>query len=168
MEALDPIRVPGFEAAKTGIIGEEESQLQALPLIQQVLEKDPANYLARALKLYNELGINDEFNPEERASKFRDLRDLLPLIPNSTTLRESVATFLSFNQGRDQEAAEVLEAGLLVDPLDVTAIAEAMSHLLTDEELHRNLAEAGRRASWPGRRSRLREVLPWEHSSCRP
>ncbi len=103
--------------AWTGIIGEEESQQQALPLIQQVLEKDPANYFARALKLYNDLGINDEFKPEERVSKYRELRDLLPLIPNSTTLRESVALFLSFNQGSHQEAAEVLEAGLLVDPL---------------------------------------------------
>jgi TolB-like protein/Tfp pilus assembly protein PilF len=103
--------------AWTGIISEQESQQQALPLIQKVLEKDPANYLARALKLYNELGVNDEFKPEERVSKYRELRDLLPLIPNSTTLRESVATFLSFNQGRHQEAAEVVEAGLLVDPL---------------------------------------------------
>ena len=103
--------------AWTGIIGEQVSQQQALPLIQQVLEKDPANYFARALKLYNELGINDEFKPEERASKYRELRDLLPLIPNSTTLRETVANFLSFNQGRHQEATEVLEAGLLVDPL---------------------------------------------------
>jgi adenylate cyclase len=103
--------------AWTGIIGEEESQLQALPLIQQVLDKDPANYYARALKLYNELGINDQFKPEERVSKYRELRDLLPLVPNSTTLRESVANFLSFNQGKYQEAAEVIEAGLLVDPL---------------------------------------------------
>jgi len=103
--------------AWTGIIGEEESQQQALPLIQQVLEKDPVNYFARAIKLYNELGINDEFKPEERVSKFRELRDLLPLVPNSTTLRESVATFLSFNQGKYQEATEVLEAGLLIDPL---------------------------------------------------
>jgi len=42
---------------------------------------------------------------------------LLPLVPNSTSLRERVAAFLSANQARYQEAAEVLEAGLLVDPL---------------------------------------------------
>ena len=45
-------------------------------------------------------------------------------------------------------------AGLLVDPLDVTAIAGAMSRLLTDEALHRQLAEAGRRQAakftWAG------------------
>ncbi len=101
----------------TGIIDEEASQQLALPLIQQVLEKDPANYLARALKLYNELGLNDQFTLEERTRKYQELRDLLPLLPNSTSLRESVASFLSANQARYQEAAEVLEAGLLVDPL---------------------------------------------------
>jgi len=103
--------------AWTGIIGEDESQRQALPLIQQVLEKDPANYLARALKLFNELGLNDHFSPEDRARKYQELRDLLPLLPNSTSLREAVAVFLAANQARYQEAAEVLEAGLLVDPL---------------------------------------------------
>jgi TolB-like protein/Tfp pilus assembly protein PilF len=103
--------------AWTGIIGEEESRQQALPLIQQVLETDPANYLARALKLNSELGLNDQFKPEERARKYQELRDLLPLLPNSTSLREAVAGFLAANQARYQESAEVLEAGLLIDPL---------------------------------------------------
>ena len=46
------------------------------------------------------------------------------------------------------------QAGLLVDPLDVTALAEAMGNVLTTEKLHRDLAEAGRRQAakftWSG------------------
>ncbi len=37
------------------------------------------------------------------------------------------------------------KAGLLVDPLDVTALAEAMSNVLEDEELQQQLTQAGRR-----------------------
>ncbi len=36
------------------------------------------------------------------------------------------------------------EAGLLVDPLDVTAIAAAMAQVLADEDLHQRLSELGR------------------------
>ena len=123
---------PGFNDAKlalannyrlmswTGIIKEDEAQRQSLPLIEQVLESDPGNYLARALKLQSELGIGDQFIPEERTRKFQELRDLLPLLPDSSDLRTRVAGYLGFVQVREQEAVEVLEAGLLVDPLSAT------------------------------------------------
>jgi TolB-like protein/Tfp pilus assembly protein PilF len=102
----------------TGAISAEDALQQALPLIEQVLVAEPENYLARALKLRAELGINDKFIPEERARKFQELRDLLPLLPNGSFLRDYVALNLSFNQGRHQEAVEVIQAGLLTDPLD--------------------------------------------------
>jgi len=102
----------------TGAINAEEALQQALPLIEQVLVTEPENYLARAMKLHTELGINDKFVPEERTRKFQELRDLLPLLPNGSFLRDYVALNLSFNQGRHQEAVEVIQAGLLVDPLD--------------------------------------------------
>jgi len=102
----------------TGAISAEEALQQASPLIEQVLVTEPDNYLARALKLRSELGINDKFIPEERARKFQELRDLLPLLPNGSFLRDYVALYLSFTQGRHQEAVEVIQAGLLVDPLD--------------------------------------------------
>ena len=102
----------------TGAISAEEALQQALPLIEQVLVAEPDNYLARALRLRAELGINDKFDPEERTRKFQELRDLLPLLPNGSFLRDYVALNLSFNQGRHQEAVEVIQAGLLVDPLD--------------------------------------------------
>ncbi|MGA9575222.1 MAG: tetratricopeptide repeat protein, partial [Lysobacterales bacterium] len=102
----------------TGAINADDALHQALPLIEQVLVVEPENYMARALKLQSELGINDKFIPEERARKFQELRDLLPLLPNGSFLRDYVALNLSFNQGRHQEAVEVIQAGLLVDPLD--------------------------------------------------
>lgn len=102
----------------TGAISAEDALQQASPLIEQVLVAEPENYLARALKLRAELGINDKFIPEERARKFQELRDLLPLLPNGSFLRDYVALDLSFTQGRHQEAVEVIQAGLLVDPLD--------------------------------------------------
>jgi len=102
----------------TGAISAEEALQQASPLIEQVLVTEPDNYLARALKLRSELGLNDKFIPEERARKFQELRDLLPLLPNGSFLRDYVALYLSFTQGRHQEAVEVIQAGLLVDPLD--------------------------------------------------
>ena len=82
-----------------------------------MLESDPGNYLARALKLQSELGFSDQFVPEERMRKVQELRDLLPLLSDSSYLREVVAIQLGFVQAREQEATEVLEAGLLIDPL---------------------------------------------------
>ena len=105
------------EMSWTGIIGEAEAVRHSLPLIEQVLESDPRNYLARALKLLTELGFSEQFVPEERTRKFQELRDLLPLLSDSTHLREVVATQLGVVQARYQEAIEVLEAGLLIDPL---------------------------------------------------
>lgn len=137
---------PGFNDAKlalasnyklmswTGIIKEDEAQRQSLPLIEQVLESDPGNYLARALKLQAELGIGDQFIPEERTRKFQELRDLLPLLPDSSDLRARVAGYLGLVQVREQEAVEVLEAGLLIDPLS------AMLH----EELGKTFRLMGR------------------------
>ena len=104
--------------AWTGIINSDDALQQALPLIEQVLDTDPENYLARALKLNSELGMNDTFIPEERTHKYQELRDLLPLLPNGSFLRDAVANYLSFNQARYQEAFEVAQAGLLIDPLD--------------------------------------------------
>jgi TolB-like protein/Tfp pilus assembly protein PilF len=101
----------------TGIISADDTLQQGLPLIQQVLDTDPGNYLARALKLHSELRFNAKFIPEERAQKFQELRDLLPLLPNSSILRDTVANHLSVVQVRNQEAIEVVQAGLLIDPL---------------------------------------------------
>jgi TolB-like protein/thioredoxin-like negative regulator of GroEL len=103
--------------AATGAMNAEDSQRQALPLIQQVLDSNPDNYLARALKLNSALGSDEDFIPEQRNRKYQELRDLLPFLSNRSFLRETVARHLSFIELRHQEAIEILEAGLLTDPL---------------------------------------------------
>jgi adenylate cyclase len=121
---------PGFLDAKiglarnyiimawVGIIEEGDSQELAMALLQQVLDTEQENYQARALLLYAELGVDNAFDPGGRRQKFQELRDLLPLFPNTSFLRYIVATNLAFNQVKYQDAVEVLQAGLLVDPLD--------------------------------------------------
>ena len=56
----------------TGVINADDALQQALPLIEQVLDTAPGNYLARALKLHTELGISNKFIPEERTRKFQE------------------------------------------------------------------------------------------------
>jgi glycosyltransferase involved in cell wall biosynthesis len=54
------------------------------------------------------------------------------------------------------------EAGLLVDPLDVTAIADAMAQVLADEDLHQRLSQSGHRQaakfSWGETAAKLVEL----------
>jgi len=101
----------------TGIIDADNQQKLTKPLLQQVLDVDPDNYQARALLLHTELQIDANFVPEERTRKYQELRDLLPLFPETTFLRYIVSSHLSATQGQYQEAIEVLQAGLLADPL---------------------------------------------------
>jgi len=121
---------PGFVDAKVGlarnyiimawvgITEEGDSQELAQALLRQVLDTEVGHYQARALLLYAELGVDNSFDPQSRRQKFQELRDLLPLFPNTSFLRYIVATNLAANQARYQEAVEVLQAGLLADPLD--------------------------------------------------
>ena len=104
-------------AAWTGIISENVAKESAAPLLQQVLEANPDNYQARALMLHTELGIEGKFTPQERNRMFQELRDLLPLFPDTSFLRYIVALHLSFTRMLYQDSIEVLQAGLLVDPL---------------------------------------------------
>jgi tetratricopeptide (TPR) repeat protein len=104
-------------AAWTGIFTEADAAKMAIPLLQQVLDTNPNNYQTRALLLHTEVGIESTFDPEDRRRKYQEIRDLLPLFPDTTYLRYMVATYLSFTELQYQEAIEVIEAGLLVDPL---------------------------------------------------
>ncbi|NOR19541.1 MAG: tetratricopeptide repeat protein, partial [Xanthomonadales bacterium] len=104
--------------AWVGIIDEDDAQELAIPILRQVLDANPDHYQARALLLHTGLGIGNSFEPQEREQKYQELRDLLPLFPNNSFLRYIVAGHLSFSLTNYQEAIEVLQAGLLVDPLD--------------------------------------------------
>jgi TolB-like protein len=103
----------------TGVIKDEEVLSLIEPLIQQVREQHPENRLARALELMAILDTNRfQISRAEAEPIINELRNLLPLIPTETYVRTGVARILNglFDQG--QQALEVLEAGLMIDPLD--------------------------------------------------
>jgi len=103
----------------TGLIENEETKELVDPLIQQVREQHPGDRLARALEIVAEVTANDVTkSKEETQTLITELRNLLPLIPTDTLARSTVARVLNFFFREDQAALEVLEAGLMVDPLD--------------------------------------------------
>jgi len=103
----------------TGLIENEETMELAGPLIAQVRELQPDNRLARVLELVAKLQLNDRATSrEEREPMITELRNLLPLVPTETIARTRVAGVLNFFFQDSQAAIEVIEAGLMVDPLD--------------------------------------------------
>jgi len=102
----------------TGLIKEDETRAAIEPLIRQVREADPGNRLARALELTMEMQI---FNPGRGAEKIGamvdEMRELLFYVPTETYSRERVAGMLNGFFKKPDEAIEVLQAGLLIDPL---------------------------------------------------
>ena len=103
----------------TGLIKNEEARLLVEPLIERVREQHPDNRLARALEIVTHIQTNlMTISKEEMQPSIAELRNLLPLIPTETIARERVAQVLNFYFKDDQSALEVLEAGLMIDPLD--------------------------------------------------
>jgi len=103
----------------TGLIKNKEAKELVEPLIQQVREKQPDNRLARALELVAWLQVRDDRRSrEETEPVISELRNLLPLIPTETIVRTVVAGNLNFFFDDSQASLEVLEAGLMIDPLD--------------------------------------------------
>lgn len=103
----------------TGLIEDEAARELLEPLIQQVREQQPNNRLARALGLVTRLQLSDETLSREKTEPLiSELRNLLPLIPTETIVRTHVAQTLNFFFGESQASLEVLEAGLMIDPLD--------------------------------------------------
>jgi len=102
----------------TGLITDDEAREQIEPLIRQAREQDPDSHLARAFELMIMLGVNT-FNLEasERKLILEELRGLLALVPTETYIRMRVAGLLSGLMNEKQAGIEVLQAGLLIDPL---------------------------------------------------
>ena len=110
----------------TGLIEYEEASAAALPLLQQVKEQNPKEPLARAL----ELALLTDFQyttmpADERRQALAEMRALLPYIPGDTWVRERVARNLVNNEDKPEEALEVIQAGLLSDPLSAELHSEA-------------------------------------------
>jgi len=103
----------------TGLINENETRSLIEPLIMQVREQQPDNRLARAFELMIELqNPNPAQGREALEQMVTELRNLLPLIPTETLVRTQVASLLNFFFKQSQAAIEVIEAGLLIDPLE--------------------------------------------------
>ena len=104
---------------QTGLIEKQETIELVEPLLAQVREQQPDNHLARALELVTTIDTNDNALPREEAEPMvSELRNLLPLIPTETMVRMVVANMSYFFFRDSQTALQVLEAGLMVDPLD--------------------------------------------------
>jgi len=102
----------------TGLIDRQEALARATPLIGQAREQEPENVLAEALGLVLQLMTS---GPESDEQEIRDwterLEALLPQVPAEELARTGVAAVHSFYFNDYQRAIEVIEAGLLVDPL---------------------------------------------------
>ncbi len=123
-------RDPGFTDARlslvrnyvlkysTGLIDGDEAIALTAPLIRQVREQDPDNPLARALELILDLLI---FDPAESVEKMQavvdELQDLLQILPAESFIRNGVAQIHNQFFGNEEQAIELLQAGLLIDPL---------------------------------------------------
>jgi len=102
----------------TGQIDRQTTQQNINPLLQQVRAHDPENPLARALELDNELYSDDALSAEEYSVKLAEMENLLPLVPTQSELRSRLAVRIAAISGDYQRALNVVDAGLLVDPLD--------------------------------------------------
>jgi TolB-like protein/tetratricopeptide (TPR) repeat protein len=110
----------------TGLIEYEEATAAALPLLQQVKEQNPQEPLARAL----ELALLTDFQyttmpADERHQALAEMRALLPYIPGDTWVRSRVSRNLVSGEDKPREALEVIQAGLLSDPLSADLHWEA-------------------------------------------
>jgi TolB-like protein/Tfp pilus assembly protein PilF len=109
----------------TGLITEEVTRAAIAPLLQQVRAKDPDNRLARALELTMELQIfSVARSGEETRAIVEELRALLQSIPTETYIRRRVAGMLFGFFNEKQQGVEVLQAGLMIDPLSADLHAQ--------------------------------------------
>jgi len=120
---------PGFIDAKlalarnytmmfgTGLIDRDEMRKKAMPLLEQVTHDQPENRVARALILTIELSGADARAAANRRAYVDELTSLLAVIPTETFLRSTVAAWLVNFYNEQERALEIINAGLLVDPL---------------------------------------------------
>jgi TolB-like protein len=109
----------------TGLIQTPEARAAIQPLIRITRETDPDNMLAGALELTMELQAFDgPMTAEERTAIINQLRDMLHLMPSETYIRSRVAATLRFLSRDYRTATEILQAGLMFDPLSDMLHAE--------------------------------------------
>ena len=112
----------------TGLVDREAVQARALPLIRQAREQEPQNAQAEAYELVLQLvTAGPALSDLEIRSRVDQLLMLLAEMPEETFIRIEVANTLGYFFNETGRAIDVLQAGLLVDPLQA--------------ELHRSLGE---------------------------
>lgn len=103
----------------TGLIDDEDLQRQSEPLIAEVRSRQPDNRLAEALELAVDLRQQAVLmDPVQRDERISRLRSLIPLIPTESYLRQLLVNGLAGYMNRPEDALAVIEAGLLIDPLE--------------------------------------------------
>ena len=123
-------RDPGFMDARlalvrnyllkfsTGLAGQDEVVARANPLVEQALAKEPGNTLAESLGILLALLTSGAGDSEQQVRAWVDrLQELLPSIPTDNLVRVGIAKTLAGYFNDHQRAIELLQAGLLIDPL---------------------------------------------------
>ena len=104
---------------QTGVINTDEQTAQATPLLQRALKADPDNYIAQAYDLYIRLGEGPIGRTKAQLRELvEQLRALLVHVPTDSFLRTSLAMIYSEVFDEHVQALEILQSGLLIDPLD--------------------------------------------------
>jgi len=108
----------------TGLIEETQMQQAVMPLLSQVREVQPNNRLARAIDKVARLHPDILIDQDIFRTEVDELRALLPLIPSETYIRGRAAAMIAYGLDQPEVALEVVEAGLMVDPLSADLYAQ--------------------------------------------
>ncbi|MDX2427773.1 MAG: tetratricopeptide repeat protein [Xanthomonadales bacterium] len=113
-----------FMQFNTGLIEEAQMQQTITPLLSQVRESQPENRLARAIEKLTRLHPEVMMDQDIFRAEVDELRALLPLIPAETYIRGQAATMIAYGLDQPEAGLEVIEAGLMVDPLSAELYAQ--------------------------------------------
>jgi len=113
-----------FMQFNTGLIDEAKMQQAITPLLSQVRESQPDNRLARAIEKVMRLHPDIMMEQDTLRTEVDELRALLPLIPAETYIRGQAATMIAYGLNQPEVGLEVIEAGLMVDPLSAELYAQ--------------------------------------------
>jgi TolB-like protein len=130
---------------QTGLINKVEQTAQATPLLQRVFKSDPDNLIAQAYDLYIRILV---FPPGRTETELRDmlgqLRGLLAQMPTDSFLRAGVAQVYSGALDEHIQAMEILQSGLLIDPLDAD-IYQQLAFVYLQMKDYKNAISANKR-----------------------
>ncbi len=102
----------------TGVIEVDEVQELVEPIIRQVNEQDPGNQLARAYELLLYISASRyQSGKGELDAVLDELHGLLALMPTDSFIRITMSYPIAYFYRQHQQAIDLLDAGLLIDPL---------------------------------------------------